>query len=250
MDRTVIDYFQLLDLSIDDGRQHNLNELRELEYKYNSAPSTADVLYMQGLIKKALEVFEDEDAYEDYVQKLNEEQQFIEEKDAEIEKLKQQLEDERKKKPAPSSENRSRADSGGTGWKSLLLELGKAAAKAYLEPKQDGGGYQNGSGTGASARWAPSLSGVWVSGDGLPTQFVQRGNRLQFRAVNAFGVPVVEGTGVLNGHQAQLAFRYFDGYIYDEAQATMEISANGWQMGGLVHYARSGPRYMQLVKQS
>lgn len=95
-----------------------------------------------------------------------------------------------------------------------------------------------------------SLNGIWTAGDGLPVQFTQFGNQLSFKGVNQFGVVIVDGQGILNGMQAQLHFRYFDGAVYDEATVTMKISPDGRKMQGMVHYAHSGvSRMMGLVRQ-
>ena len=94
-----------------------------------------------------------------------------------------------------------------------------------------------------------SLSGIWVAGDGLPIQFQQVGNQVNFWGVNAFGVVVVQGQGVLQGYQVHLTFQYYDGYIYDQGQTIMQISMNGRQMDGLVQYVVSGLRPMRLVRQ-
>jgi hypothetical protein len=95
-----------------------------------------------------------------------------------------------------------------------------------------------------------SLTGIWVAGDGLPVQFQQAGNQVAFRGVNAFGVVVVEGQGIIQGSEAYLAFRYYDGYVYDQGKTVMQIAPNGRQMSGMVQYDVSGMRrQMQLVKQ-
>jgi hypothetical protein len=95
-----------------------------------------------------------------------------------------------------------------------------------------------------------SLTGIWVAGDGLPVQFQQAGNQVAFRGVNAFGVVVVDGQGMIQGSDVYLAFRYYDGYVYDQGKTVMQISSNGQQMSGMVQYAVSGMRRpMQLVKQ-
>jgi curved DNA-binding protein CbpA len=95
-----------------------------------------------------------------------------------------------------------------------------------------------------------SMSGIWLGGDGLPIQFQQVGNQVFFRGMNALGFVIVEGQGEIRGSQAHLAFRYFDGYVYDQGQAIMQILFNGRQMDGLVQYAVSGIRRpMRLMKQ-
>jgi hypothetical protein len=100
------------------------------------------------------------------------------------------------------------------------------------------------------AREALSLSGVWVAGDGLPVHFQQVGNRVSLRGVNGFGVVVVQGQGVLQGHQLHLTFQYYDGYVYDQGRTIMQIAPNRCQMAGVVQYAVSGmQRPMQLVRQ-
>ena len=71
-----------------------------------------------------------------------------------------------------------------------------------------------------------------------------------FRAVNAFGVIIVNGTGVIHGFHVRLRFRYLDGSIYNNAQADMQISTDGRHMEGIVYYERAGPRFMRLVMQS
>ena len=95
-----------------------------------------------------------------------------------------------------------------------------------------------------------SLNGVWLAGDGLPVRFNQVGSRLTFKGANQFGMIVVDGSGTVRGRQAQLFFRYFDGMVYDEATATMQISPDGHRMEGLVYYTNSGiSRMMGLAKQ-
>jgi hypothetical protein len=96
----------------------------------------------------------------------------------------------------------------------------------------------------------PSLSGIWLAGDGLPVQFHQIGNRVSIRGVNVYGVVVVQGQGVVQGTQVQLEFQYYDGYVYDQGQTVMQIATNGQQMDGIVRYMMSGmSRPMRLVKQ-
>jgi DNA-directed RNA polymerase subunit RPC12/RpoP len=94
-----------------------------------------------------------------------------------------------------------------------------------------------------------SISGTWVAGDGIPVLFQQVGNQVFFRGANALGFVVLEGQGTVQEDQAHLAFRYFDGYTYDQGEALMLISPNGRQMDGVVQYAVSGLRRpMRLVR--
>lgn len=102
----------------------------------------------------------------------------------------------------------------------------------------------------ASTGLSGSLDGIWLAGDGLPVQFSQTDNRLAFQGTNQFGSVVVNGAGTVSGNQAQLFFRYFDGMVYEEATATMQISSDWRTMEGLVYYRKSGvSRMMGLVRQ-
>jgi hypothetical protein len=102
----------------------------------------------------------------------------------------------------------------------------------------------------STVRQSISLSGIWVTGDGLPIQIQQVGNQLAFQGVNAVGVVVVQGQGAVQEYQTHLTFQYYDGYTYDQGQTIMQISSNGRQMDGMVQYAVSGVRRpMRLVRQ-
>ena len=74
-----------------------------------------------------------------------------------------------------------------------------------------------------TVRESISSSGIWVAGDGLPIHFQQVGKKIFFQGVNARGVVVVQGQGVIQGYQAHLTFEYYDGYTYDKGKQSCKF---------------------------
>jgi hypothetical protein len=251
----VPDYFELFELSPDASRAGNLAELTKIRASIPNIGSAKGML-LQGLCKEAIEIFGKEDRYRAYRSRLDEQrkrrpegknsesaaelaalQRLLHKAQRDADRLRQELE-EAKEQP-----EEQRSGSGGG-----LLGLVSKVANAYIKAQQAASTQENLKPIPSPPR-PHSLGGAWITPIGLLVQIFQQGNRLSFYATNRFGMKVAEGFGEVIGNEARLQFRYFDGIYSDEAQTTLQISADGRRMEGLVYYARAGVQPGLLVRQ-
>ena len=257
MAEQMIDYFQIFGLNPDDDWKENVEKLRELGYRYNEIPTTKAV-GMQAFVKQALKEFAQEADYNAYVRKLKATEQQkqrrwsaknkreIAQKEAEIEALKQQVADAKKQKrtveppPPPPPPEEPPKD-----WKGVLFNLGKTAVKSYIEAKQA----QQNQPQSQMRLPTPSISGWWISGDGIRIQFAQRGNQLQFQGFNPYGAVVTQGNGTIQGTQVTIRYQLAFGYAQAQGQANLQLSADGRHLTGPAQNNVAGAHTMHLMTQ-